>query len=117
MGFVLSDRELRRSAMDYWPRLKLTMHDSTEEFLHNFRDRRLWFFDSSGAQNFWDVAFHSTDVLVLGSETRGVDPALLASRREQTLRLPQVAGERCLNLASSASAALYESIRQVRVPH
>ena len=27
LGFVLSDKELKRSAMDYWPRLKLTVHD------------------------------------------------------------------------------------------
>jgi tRNA (cytidine/uridine-2'-O-)-methyltransferase len=27
LGFVLSDKELKRSAMDYWPRLKLTLHD------------------------------------------------------------------------------------------
>src|SRR5580698_7688837 len=32
LGFVLSDRNLRRSAMDYWPRLKLTVHDDTEAF-------------------------------------------------------------------------------------
>src|SRR5687768_2665290 len=33
LGFVLDDRQLRRSAMDYWPRLKLTVHDDTEAFL------------------------------------------------------------------------------------
>ena len=27
LGFVLSDKELKRSAIDYWPRLKLTVHD------------------------------------------------------------------------------------------
>ena len=27
LGFVLSDQNLRRSAMDYWPRLRLTVHD------------------------------------------------------------------------------------------
>src|SRR5947209_17888056 len=32
LGFVLADRELRRSAMDYWPRLKLTVHDDTAAF-------------------------------------------------------------------------------------
>src|SRR6476620_11947454 len=33
LGFVLSDRELRRSAMDYWPRLRLTVHDDTPALL------------------------------------------------------------------------------------
>src|ERR1043165_8163667 len=44
MGFVLSDRELKRAAMDYWPRLKLTVHDDTEAFLSFAKDSRLWFF-------------------------------------------------------------------------
>src|SRR6266436_5708370 len=33
LGFVLSDRQLKRAAMDYWQRLKLTVHDDVEAFL------------------------------------------------------------------------------------
>src|SRR4051812_26095969 len=75
LGFVLSDKQLRRSAMDYWPRLKLTMHDSTSEFISNMRDRRLWFFDSAGARTAWEANFCDGDVLVFGSETKGIDQA------------------------------------------
>src|SRR5580698_4080995 len=32
LGFVLSDRNLRRSAMDYWPRLRLHVHDDADAF-------------------------------------------------------------------------------------
>ena len=32
LGFVLSDQKLKRSAMDYWPRLRLTVHDDNEAF-------------------------------------------------------------------------------------
>ena len=32
LGFVLSDKNLRRSAMDYWPRLRLTVHDDSDTF-------------------------------------------------------------------------------------
>src|SRR3954447_16591069 len=77
LGFILSDRQLRRSAMDYWPRLKLTVHDSTEVFISNMRSRRLWFFDSAGAKSLWEAKFDNSDVLVFGSETRGIDPAVL----------------------------------------
>jgi tRNA (cytidine/uridine-2'-O-)-methyltransferase len=113
LGFVLSDHQLRRSAMDYWPRLKLTMHDSTGAFLRSMESKRLWFFDSGGSQSCWDATFGEGDVLVFGSETRGIDPAILQARTERTVRLPQVAGERCLNLATSAGIALYEAMRQV----
>ncbi len=42
MGFVLSDRELKRSAMDYWPRLKLTVHDDTNSFFEFIGSGRFW---------------------------------------------------------------------------
>ena len=30
LGFALTEKSLRRSAMDYWDRLKLTVHDDEE---------------------------------------------------------------------------------------
>jgi tRNA (cytidine/uridine-2'-O-)-methyltransferase len=113
LGFVLSDRNLRRSAMDYWGRLRVMVHDDTDAFLAAMADRRLWLFDSVGETSLWDTQFMDGDVLVFGSEGRGLDRALLAARPAQVLRLPQVAGERCLNLATAAGAAIYEALRQI----
>jgi len=113
MGFVLSDKQLRRSAMDYWPRLKLTVHDNTGAFFDFLRERRFWLFDSTGKKTVWEANFRDGDFLIFGSETRGIDPAILGARTERTLRLPQVASERCLNLSTAAGAALYEALRQV----
>src|SRR2546423_7545700 len=55
MGFILSDKQLRRSAMDYWPRLKLTVHDSTDQFMSSIASRKFWLFDSSGARSLWEA--------------------------------------------------------------
>lgn len=117
LGFVLSDRKLRRSAMDYWPRLKLTIHDSTDDFFQIMRHRNFWLFDSSGERNFWDARFQDGDMLIFGSETRGIDPSVLGEWTERTLRLPQVAHERCINLSTSVGAALYECLRQTISGH
>jgi tRNA (cytidine/uridine-2'-O-)-methyltransferase len=112
MGFVLSDRELKRSAMDYWPRLKLTVHDDTNAFLKHFADARLWLFSTRGQRSFWDAPYRDGDVLVFGSETKGLDDSLLEQFPQQVLRIPQAADERCLNLATAAGIALYEALRQ-----
>ena len=120
LGFVLSDRQLRRSAMDYWPRLNLSLHDSTAEFVRAMTGRRLWFFDSTGATSLWDATFRDGDVLVFGSETKGIDQMILGEWPERTVRLAQIAGERCLNLSTSVGIATYEALRQVvstRAPH
>lgn len=113
LGFVLADKQLRRSAMDYWPRLRLTLHDSNESFFEKMRSRRLWFFDSTGGKCLWDARFSDGDVLVLGSETKGIAQTILGEWPEWTIRLPQAPDERCLNLATTAGAALYEALRQV----
>src|SRR3954465_7523865 len=57
MGFVLSDRELKRSAMDYWPRLRLTVHDDLDAFLASLGGLRPWLLSSKGQRAIWDAEF------------------------------------------------------------
>lgn len=112
MGFVLSDRELKRSAMDYWPRLELTLHDDLAAFEATFK-RAPWFFDSEGEVGLWEADFRPGEMLVLGSETRGVPTEVLRRYPGRCVRIPQVRGERCLNLATAAGIVLYEALRRV----
>ena len=113
MGFVLSDQKLKRSAMDYWPRLKLTIHDDTEAFLRSTGGNPRWFFSTTGTTSLWDADFQPNDMLIFGSETHGIDRAILADQPDRVLRIPQAPGERCLNLSTAAGIALYEALRQV----
>ena len=114
MGFVLSDRNLRRSAMDYWKRLRLTVHDDTAAFFaHVGIGATTWLFDSAGDIELWDARFCDGDWLIFGSETRGIDRQILAQYPRRTIRIPQVTGERCLNLSTAAGVALYESLRRI----
>lgn len=112
MGFVLSDQKLKRSAMDYWPRLNLAVHDDDAAFFNAMRGRRLWMFSSKGMQAHWDVEYHADDVLVFGSETTGISERLLDAHRDRVVRIPQAQGERCLNLSTAAGIGLYEAMRR-----
>ena len=116
LGFVLSDRELKRSAMDYWPRLKLTVHDDDAAFFASIGDARRWLLSSKATRSMWDADFRDGDYLIFGNETHGLPEDWLAREPVQTIRIPQAAGERCLNLSTAAGIALYEALRQVR-PH
>src|SRR2546421_1707799 len=59
LGFVLSDRNLKRSGMDYWPRLKLTVHDDEEAFFKTTGPARPWFFTSKSSRGIWDMDFRA----------------------------------------------------------
>ena len=113
LGFVLSDRELRRSAMDYWPRLRLTVHDDTAALLAQAPPQSRWLFSSKGGRALWDARFGDGDWLVFGSETSGIPQEVLEAHPGRVLRIPQAAGERCLNLSTAAGIGLYEALRQV----
>jgi tRNA (cytidine/uridine-2'-O-)-methyltransferase len=110
-GFVLSDRNLKRSGMDYWPRLKHTLHDDTSSFLTTMGNARFWLFTTKGSRSHWDAPFADGDWLIFGNETRGIDDAILQSHPERQLRIPQAPDERCLNLSTAVGIGLYEAMR------
>jgi len=114
MGFVLSDRNLKRSAMDYWDRLQLTIHDDDNAYFKSVDRKSWWFFTSKSDRSFWDVKFADGDCLVFGSETHGLPAELLANNSARCVRIPQSPGERCLNLSTAVGVGLFEALRQAR---
>ena len=116
LGFILNDKNLRRSAMDYWPRLRLTIHDDSDSFFNFVRQGGdpLWLFSSKGTQSLWETEFADGDWLIFGSETAGIAGPILESHPGRVVRIPQIPEERCLNLSAAASIALFEALRQAQ---
>ena len=112
MGFVLSDHQLRRSAMDYWPRLKLTLHDDTDAYFRSLASTPFRLFDSTGQTSLWDADFRDGEHLIFGSETKGIPEEILRANAPRVVRIPQALDERCLNLSTAAGVALYEAMRR-----
>ena len=42
LGFSLDDKYLKRAGLDYWPYVKVEIHESLEEFLEKYKDHRMW---------------------------------------------------------------------------
>jgi tRNA (cytidine/uridine-2'-O-)-methyltransferase len=60
-----------------------------------------------------DARFSRGDVLLFGSERRGLPPEVLREiAPENLLSLPMRAGNRSLNLSNAAAIAVYEAWRQ-----
>jgi tRNA (cytidine/uridine-2'-O-)-methyltransferase len=113
LGFVLSDRELKRSAMDYWPRLRLTVHDDTDLFFNKLGSAEFWLFSSKGHRDFWQADFRDGDMLIFGSVTHGISASLRERHAQRCISIPQAPGERCLNLSTAAGIGLFEALRVV----
>jgi tRNA (cytidine/uridine-2'-O-)-methyltransferase len=116
LGFVLNDKNLRRSAMDYWPRLRLTVHDDSDTFLNFVRrdGSPFWLFSTKGVRSLWQTRFTGGDWLIFGGETTGISADILRGHPDRVIRIPQSPGERCLNLSTAAAIALFESLRQIQ---
>jgi tRNA (cytidine/uridine-2'-O-)-methyltransferase len=109
-GFVLDDRRVGRSAMDYRDHLMLERHISWEAFLSRPRGR-LVLLTTRAAMRHVDFAFRPDDTLLLGRESAGVPDAVhTAADAAVVIRL--VEGVRSLNVAQAGAIVLAEALRQ-----
>lgn len=115
LGFSMDDRQLRRAGLDYHEYAPVRRHADWNAFLAAERPEasRLFALSTRGTRAVHDVAFAPGDWLVFGSETRGLDKALLESfAPAQRLRLPMRPGQRSLNLSNAVAVTVFEAWRQ-----
>lgn len=111
MGFAWDDRRVRRAAMDYIDHVEFTRHPGFEAFHTTTATQRLVLFTTKGSQSIYDFAFRPDDVLLFGKESAGV-PEAVAGICHARVRIPMRPEVRSMNLASSATLALGEALRQ-----
>lgn len=108
-GFPLSDKSVRRSAMDYVA--DLAVHDDWDAFVGTAG--RVVLLTTKGETTIHDFEFAGGDTLLMGSESAGVPDAVRAVCAA-AVRIPIDVGARSLNLAVAAGLALGEALRQTR---
>ena len=113
LGFALDDARLRRAGLDYHEYADVRTHASLAACLSSLNAPRVFAFSARSTRRFDDVAFARDDVLLFGSETRGLpDDVLAGLAPAQHLRLPMRAGQRSLNLSNAVAVAVFEAWRQ-----
>ena len=112
LAFDLSDKQLRRAGLDYWPHVGVKEHESLDACLPTLKGN-VFYFSKKATRLYTDASFQPGDALVFGPETRGLPEPLLEEAGAHALRIPMVTDHvRSLNLATSVGIALYEAIRQ-----
>jgi tRNA (cytidine/uridine-2'-O-)-methyltransferase len=116
LGYSLADRYLKRAGLDYWPFVDLRTYedwDSFDALYQSGRAGNFKYFSTHGEKSYLAAEYRRGDFLVFGSETKGLGAEFLASRRNDTYRIPIFEpGVRSLNLANAVSIVLYEALRQ-----
>ncbi|MDG3442119.1 tRNA (cytidine(34)-2'-O)-methyltransferase [Nitrospirillum amazonense] len=130
-GFVLDDKRLRRSGMDYLEGVDLVRHTSWTAFETRRRANgqsqgdagqpspgrggsvpRLLLLTTRAALCYTDFVFQPDDILLLGRESAGV-PEEVHTAADARLAIPLRPGLRSLNVAMAAAMVVGEAIRQL----
>jgi tRNA (cytidine/uridine-2'-O-)-methyltransferase len=109
-GFPLSDKAIRRAAMDYGEPADVVRHASWAEF-HAKRQARIVLFSTKAAAPLHDFDFRPDDILLFGRESVGV-PDEVHEASDARVFIPLTAGRRSLNVTVSAAIGLSEALRQ-----
>ena len=112
LGFRIDAKAVRRAGLDYWSHLDYEIAANWDELCERLSGRRFWFFSKKARRVYSEVEFFLEDVLVFGSETRGVPDTMLTGNPDRTLRVPITDKVRSLNLGNTVALAAYETFRQ-----
>ena len=112
-GFDISDRNLKRSGMDYLARAALTRHVNFDRF-EEWRattGRRLILASTKASSPYTGFSFRPDDILLFGRESAGV-PDRVHETADGRVLIPMVEGQRSINVALSAAMICGEALRQ-----
>ena len=112
LGFSLDEKYIRRSGLDYWQYLDLTVHESVGDFLEFAIDKNCYFFSTKTDRSYRNCEFQADSFLIFGNEGSGLPKEFYQKFRDKLYTIPMPGKyARSLNLANSAAIILYEALK------
>lgn len=107
LGYQITDANLKRAGLDYWPMLEKVEHRGVKEWMETLESSPSVFLLSTKAEKAWDPSeVPDGATLVFGSETNGLPPEVHAkfAGRERKIAIDPRA--RSLNLSACVAMVL-----------
>lgn len=114
-GFVINDKNLKRSGLDYWVHLDVTEYQNVEEWMAQIPDTsRVFLMSSHAEKSYLENEFQDGDWLVFGKESVGLSQEFLALfEKKNQLTIPMSSLIRSFNIANSVAFVIGEAKRQI----
>ena len=113
LGFVISEKNLERAALDYGEVVEIIHHKNFEAFLQNTQLRSYYSVSTKGEPMMTDISIKAGDYLMFGSETKGLPKGCLTHEKcQKVIRIPMANGSRSLNLSNSVAIIVYFALGQ-----
>ncbi len=111
LGFELSEKTLKRAAMDYLLALDYEIHPSYDEFLKKNNSGYFIFLTRYAKKDLGKLKLKhkiNQDIyLIFGKESTGIPKELLVSNLNNCYRIPMVKDARSLNLSNCVALVIY----------
>lgn len=112
-GFVINDKNLKRSGLDYWVHLDVSEYADVEEWINVIPDQsRVFLMSSHAEKSYLETEFQDGDWLVFGKESVGLSKEVL-DRFKNHLTIPMSKLIRSFNIANSVAFVVGEAKRQI----
>ncbi len=116
LGFVLSDKYLKRAGLDYWDKLEIEHIENLEVLTEKYKDSNFYYFTTKTKRIYTKINYKKGDFLIFGPETRGIPEDILNKNSSMCATIPMKKETRSLNLSNSVAIAAYEAFRQFDCP-
>lgn len=114
-GFEITDKNLKRSGLDYWVHLDWKQYQNVDEWMQQIPDKsRVFLFSSHADKSYLKENFQDGDWLVFGKESVGLSEEFSALF-DNHLTIPISPLVRSYNLANSVAFAIGEAKRQLEI--
>ena len=117
LGFDISDKAVKRSGLDYWWLVDISVYENIDEYFDKNGDSDLWLATTKAPQSYAEANLSTENVTIMfGKETAGLPEWLREKYRDRCIRIPMRDEARSLNLSNSAAILAYEALRQQGFP-
>ena len=118
LGFDISEKAVKRAGLDYWPYVDLEIHESLDDFMEKYKDKRKFLATTKGGRIYTDFEYMDDDMFLFGRETKGLPRDFIAQNEEMAIRIPMSENTRLrsFHLSNSANIILFEALRQLGFP-
>jgi tRNA (cytidine/uridine-2'-O-)-methyltransferase len=114
-GFEITDKNLKRSGLDYWVHLDWKEYDNVHDWIAQIPNKsRVFLMSSHATKSVYETEFQDEDWLVFGKESVGLSQEVLA-QFDNHLTIPMSKLIRSYNVANSVAFVVGEAKRQLNL--
>ena len=111
-GFLLNDKRFKRVVMDYMDEKEIKFYKNFDYFFESKENQRIILMTTKASVSYTTFRFDKNDTILFGRESAGV-PDKIHKLIKNRLKIPMKNNKRSLNIASSVSIILAESLKQI----